>query len=448
MNTSVRNLSLIKRYIIFFTYLMIPLSIIGPGFIILPKIGPITLLPHWLFMTVSIPASFFLLMINGFKIRLVSVVRIDKYIKFLLLWIVFGYISLLWASNRELGLRDMVLFSLLIGYIILIMFSWSSLGNVKIAMALLYFILIVNFCVVFVEIMYDYHLPAAGISITGMAMERPSDYEPGLNVIFMKGVASGTFYNANGLSIFVSIVLPIIFSFYVRSPVQKMYLRILSFIVVVIGIVLLFYTFTRTVYFALFCAVIYYVLISRNRKVIILIFLSAIILFHRSLVTNIYELVFNISQFDQSAELRAMFAKTVINDLFASFLLLGKGPAAYPFAIHNWYLEIAGLFGVYIFALYIIFIFAILKNLYAIYKKTHSVELRYLSEGLLGSNITYSISCIADSGRLIGYDSWIIIAASLVIINLYRSGNDKTNDSIAICGSGKNRGPCLKLGVV
>ena len=71
----------------------------------------------------------------------------------------------------------------------------------------------------------------------------------------------------------------------------------------------------------------------------------------------------------------------------------------------------------------------ILKNLYSIYKKTNNVELRYLSEGLLAANISYSVSCIADSSRLLGYDFWIIVAMSLVLMNFYRSEHDKCKDA-------------------
>jgi len=424
------KLPLINKYIIFFTYLMIPLSILGPGIIIMPEIGPIHLLPHWLFMMVSIPISILLLMKNGFKINLVSVVHIDKHVMFFLLWIFFGYISLSWSSNLEIGFRDAVLFSMVIGNILLILRSWSSLRNVKIAIAWLCFILIVNLCVVFIEVMYDYHLPASGITVNDVVSERRVVYEPGLGGIFTKGLVTGTFYNANALSVFVSIVLPIIFSFYVRSPVQKKYLRVVSFIVMIMGMVLLLYTFTRTVYLALLCVAIYYILISVKKSVIILVLFLAMVLFGSFIVTNISDIAMNLAFYDASVQERTFFYETVINDLFDSFLFLGKGAGAYPFAIHNWYLEIASSFGIYILVLYIIFVFSILKNLYAIYRKTHSIELRYLSEGLLGANIAYSISCVADSGRLLGYDSWIMIAVSLVIINRYRSGHNKLNYTI------------------
>ena len=126
-------------------------------------------------------------------------------------------------------------------------------------------------------------------------------------------------------------------------------------------------------------------------------------------------------QTDLSYLERKEYLSIGLERFFNSFLLLGTGSGSFnDFSLHNLYAEILFKFGVLIFAGYLLLYVGILKNLYVIMRRATDKEMRRMAEGFFVALCAYSFGCTADSSRLTDCDSWIIIALSLVVINLFR----------------------------
>ena len=95
-----------RIFIRYLTFALIPLSILGPA-VMMPKVGPIHLLPHWLLLSISLPVGLLILLKNNFVLRFPLDIKRDlhitMYIAFLLLWVFYSFASSVWTGDQLLG---------------------------------------------------------------------------------------------------------------------------------------------------------------------------------------------------------------------------------------------------------------------------------------------------------------------------------------------------------
>jgi teichuronic acid biosynthesis protein TuaE len=404
---------------------MIPLSILGSS-IMMPEIGPIHLLPHWLFIIISSPVFILAMMKDNFSFRFGLNVKkdlhINHYIWFLIYWLFYSIISILWVQDQLSGLREAILFLIQISLIILIMLNIASLKDLKIVLWLFAAILIINYLVAYFEIFYNYHLPSSNIvaiydisTLDRLGIQKAIDINADLLGIY-KDIVTGTFYNTNALGTFLGLTFPLIFSTFFRGNKNKL-IKILAIIFCILNGILAIYVASRILYISIILiALIYIIFYGRFYHKVFWCFIGVAFVW---VILN--RILPHFDLFDQSLITRQELFSTGKEIFLSGFYpFLGTGIGSLPFSLHNLYAEILFKFGPLVFIGYILFYFFILKNLYIVSKKTHNRELRYIGEGLFISLCGYTIGCLSDSSRFLSFDSWILIGLSLVVINMYR----------------------------
>lgn len=415
---------IVQRFLRFFTFAMIPLSILGSS-LMMPKVGTIHLLPQWLLIIISIPI--FLILLLGADLRLKFGLNIKKdlhikfYIYFLTFWLFYCMISVLWADDKLLGLKEFILFSIVIGLIFCIILYITSVKNLKFIIYVFAIILLINYFVVYLELFYNYHLPSSTLFETGgrlsqLGMESVKDLDIS-SVLRLKDFASGTFYNPNALGTFIGLTLPLIFSNFVRGG-KTNYEKILGIALCIVGVIVSIYVASRILFIVLLLVTsIYFCFYMKFQKKILFSLLVGFLI----LVLNYLNLPLIYDLNDASLSTRGDLLSLGMERFLNSFLLLGTGAGSfYDANLHNWYAEVLFKFGFLIFFGYLLFYFNILKNLYVISKRATNRELRFLGEGFFVSLCGYIVGSLSDSSRLLAFDSWIIFGLSLVVINMYR----------------------------
>jgi len=419
-----------KKFIKFFTFAMIPLSILGSA-IMKPKFGSIHLLPHWLLIIISIPILMLLIIKEDYKLRfglnIKKELHIKHYIWFLIFWLFYCFISINWTEDKLYGLKLSVLFFIVVALILLIIANINSLYDLKIILWFYISILLINYVVVYLEIFYNFHLPSSslfkhyGIEVQDKLQMKNLFYLSYLDLMKYTTRITGVFYNTNSLGTFFGLTIPLIFSNYFLGN-KKISVKILSLLLCFIGFFLSIYIGSRGYFIVIILMIlIYLILVKWKYKVFIFLILG--ILF--------YLLLFNILPFldissDMSLQIRKELILTGMGKFLNSFLLLGTGAGSFTgYHLHNLYAEILFKFGFFIFITYLLFYLFILRNLYIISKKAINNEIKYMAQGLFVSLCCYTVGCTSDSSRLLSFDSWIIIAMSLVIINIYRTEKSK-----------------------
>lgn len=177
----------ISKFLRFFTFAIIPLSILGPA-IMSPKFGPIHLLPHWLLIIISLPTLMIVLLKENFVLKFALNIKKDLHIKlymqFLIFWLFYGLLSIIWSNDQLYGLKMMLIFSIQIVLILLIITNIISLKDLKIILWFFVGILLINYLVAYLELVYNYHLGPAlnrlnmfGDSLAIFGVQRAADID-------------------------------------------------------------------------------------------------------------------------------------------------------------------------------------------------------------------------------------------------------------------------------
>ena len=423
------------RFLRFFTFAMIPLSILGPS-LLMYDIGPIHILPHWLLITISVPLFVILLLEENLKLKLglniKRELRVKLYIYLLVFWLLYSMASVLWTDEKLLGVKEFILFFINIGLVLLIVFNLAEIKDLKLVLWFFCGILIINYFVAYLELFRNYHLPSSNLALYGgrlsaLGVGTIRDIEM-TAILRLKDFISGTFYNPNALGTFVGLTLPLIFSIFVRGS-TKNYEKVLGLSLCVLGVILSIYLRSRTLYGVLLLVmIIYFCFYLKFREKVLLGCLIGFVIWELTRIGFPFSIL-TLSANDSSLITRVELFSMGKERFFYSFLLMGTGIGSfYDANLHNWYAEILFKFGFFIFIGYILFYLGILWNLYIISKKATNRALRFIGEGLFVSLSGYSIGCLSDSSRLLAFDSWIIFGLSLVTINIYRRKSESSRN--------------------
>ena len=90
-------------------------------------------------------------------------------------------------------------------------------------------------------------------------------------------------------------------------------------------------------------------------------------------------------------------------------------------AIHNWFFEVLGNYGLLIFVLYMMFTLSILIDLFLIYKKNkNNINMKYLAYSLFLSNIAFLFGYVTLSSAYSFIPYWLMLGITLAFINFSR----------------------------
>lgn len=414
-------------------YLLIFSGFFGSAFLSLKLTEGLTIFPYRIILLLII----YLFLISFFfkKGKLnVSEIKVKNYIAFLILWIAYAIISLSWAIDKGSAVRDIIFLFSNILVILFVVYYFKNLKDFKRFYNLWLLVLLL--------------LMAIGLwnQITGQQI---IDYSS-LNIPDYKKESfmhtpRAIFYNQNDYATYLALSIPFVITF-IRYAKNTM-LKFSGMLIISVCLYLLVFTFSRANYVAvLFGFVFWYMFLTKKSltKIKIAIFVSLIILILSIFLFNYIEIIGDIikvqlislsqeSGIGNSLSIRVNLIKNSLLFFFNSFGLgIGAGNSEYYMVnyatyptygitnVHNWWLEILGEYGIFIFTGYILFYIGLFANLYKVYKKLDTVIEKKICESLLMSLAVFSFASISSSSILNFMPQWILFAFSLGFLNYYR----------------------------
>lgn len=409
----------------FLLYLSIISGFIGPSFFVI-NLGPFSLFPFRIFLICLWVLFIFYYLFNRGKADL-SGIKIKNYLLFLFIWLAYAAISILWAVETSFAIREIVFLFMAVSIIFFTVYFIISIGDLK----KFYRIWLIMFSLLIPvgiwEVITGNHLPVSKLFMTTH-----------LKIRFLP---STVFANPNDYATFIVLSIPFIISFIRYS--NRIIARVLGSLILFIGLVLLFATFSRANYLALAVAFIFWFIfllkpLSKFKFLILLcvVIISLLIISPVKLERGIGILNQQIGSLGEkkgSVEVRLNLAKNVSFFLLDSYGFgVGAGNITYIMDkykvfytknisnVHNWWLELLANYGFLFFGSYLIFYFSIMFSLWKIYKRLEHPAQKMICEALLVSLVSFSIASVSSSSIIAFQPMWLLFAFALAFINYAR----------------------------
>lgn len=341
---------------------------------------------------------------------------------FFVFWGFYILFSFLWTDNyynTAKGLYNFI-FNLMLIYIVIKLMN--NIKNLLSLSTMIYFITIFMVLLGLVEILTGFHLPTSRYNDPEVIYD---------NVVYL-GVATGTFYNQNDFSVFLSICFPFVFMYFFNG---RRFSKIITGISLLLLLLIIIENDARLVLIAIVFQILLFIFLSNItivRKItfstLIAVVLVILLLTNPQLIESYKEIHQDIIQGSGSTIVRINLILNGLIMLYESYFL-GVGvdnftenvnPLIYTGNIvdpHNWWIEILAEHGLIIFIGYIYIYIYILKSLYKIANKKH--ELSKIAGAILSSLVGMVITSIAPSSFFFFKPMWLFIGIALAVINVY-----------------------------
>ena len=366
---------------------------------------------------------------------------LKKYVKTLILILLWYFISLIWTPDKVLGLK--YLFYLICGFIIttsIISFS-SKIKNLNTVYKLLSITVFIEIVIAFLESFTGFRMPISSYSsLSTFFGKDPVNFTEfdGILAYTKLTPPTGFRWNTNDLAISMAIALPF-FLCSKRTVVQIFGIFSISTIVIM--------TASRAVFLSLILIFSLYLLVIKKRLATLsIIWITSIaLLFSLSVFSNSENPRLN--ELGNSLEALSLYIKGEIDvggsiewrrelvdeGLEAFKKTYGRGlgsggsvanqelvgPVAGRFtSMHNFWVEILVEGGVLVFALVLIFLISLVFNLFTIARTNLNDPIRYLSQSLFLSLTAFIPAAIAASSTIYFFPMWILLGLSISVIDL------------------------------
>jgi len=367
---------------------------------------------------------------------------------FLLIWLIYGAISFIWAASKIDCIRH--IFFLFAG-ISIIFFTLYNFNNEQRIKQLYLFWVLTIVCLIGIgiwEIFTGHHLPA---------YDRNS----------LLKESSGVFTNPNDYATFLSLTIP--FSYGLLRYNKNIFYKILGALLIIIAIYFIIFNKSRANMIAIILEGIALIFLSikKNRfrffmriSVLLLVFLLVFISlpqFAKNFLSLQYkklpsELQYKkISKEFSSLTSNAKDIRTRKNLLknglvflkSTAFMGVGAGNNEWhqenrniydtygKTNMHNWWMELLVNYGILIFILYLLFYIFLIMSLFKA-TKSHIRIIKIMSECLFIALIGFSIASISSSSIMTNKAIWFLFATAIVIINIHKSTKDKKSKILKI----------------
>jgi len=360
----------------------------------------------------------------------VSQIKVRMYLKYLAIWIIYAFLSIIWAADKVEAARHIIFLFSGILVIFFMVFYFNNLNYLKWLYITLLLIFVALLPIGIWETVTGNHLPNAGL----FGIER-------LDMAFMP---STFFTNPNDYASYIAITMPM-FLVWVRYH-EKLLGRTIGIFIIILGLWVLLMTTSRSSYIALFTGFVFWFLfmlrVKTKLKVIsvgaaVLVFL---ILSIPSTIQDSFTLIgqemsslSSVYDDEHNPDVRKNLIK---NGLYFTAQSAGFGVGAgnveyymekysiYPVGrttnIHNWWAEILANYGIFIFAGYLIFYGSLLLNLWQAYKNTHVLQEKMICEALLVGLVSFFMASISSSSIIAFPPQWIFFGFVLAFLNYTR----------------------------
>lgn len=351
---------------------------------------------------------------------------INKYLKFLLFWLVYAFLSISWAVEKNYALRHFTLLFMGISIVFFIVYNIKDLKNLMILYWLFICVFIAFIPLGLWEVITGNHLDTAALSqrIFYVPISAPA----------------ATFTNQNDYATYIVLYSPFIFVW--CKYYTSIYSRILSSSTIIAGLYLLIMTTSRSCYIAFGIGFIFWIIFcfrfSGVIKTLIILVAFYFIVFNKleiisEILTN---QILSLTFIDTSNEIRLNLIKNAFYFLLNSFGAgVGAGNAEYYMQyhsiyyvawitnVHNWWIEILVNYGVLVFSGYVILYVKILLELLICYKKLEKRNEIIICEALLVGWISFFIASMASSSIMAFSQQWLYLGFILSFLNYIRFSN-------------------------
>lgn len=364
----------------------------------------------YLYRIVFLLSFFTIILLIIFRKLAIKKTKISNYLFFLIIFYFYSIFSLNWVANAS----ESIIYNIYLGIgifttIILSLFIKTNY-DLKKVFYIWFIIFLFQQVLAFLEIFYGIHISNSRY------------YEGIINV------PTGFFNNENDFATFLIISLSILL-FFINT-------RNIVFITVILlfTIFVIFETKSRTNIITLFLFLLLYIKIF-NKKILaflIVILTFIVVVFNYESFFSLLEIDKIINFEDESISVRYNNIVLSINAMFDNYTFgIGSGGMENYIlkhslnnsitAVHNWYFEILGNYGLIIFWGYLTFKLFIIYSLYFIMKNSNdkSIE-KKISICLLFSNVGFLFGCISMSSIIHFLPYWILLGITLAFININR----------------------------
>jgi len=366
---------------------------------------------------------------------------LKKYVKTLILILLWYFLSLLWAPDKVLGLK--YLFYLICGFVTtasIIVFS-SNIKNLNIVYKLLSMIVFIEIVIAFLESFAGFRMPISSYSsLSTFFGKDPVNFSEfdGMHLYTNLSPPTGFRWNTNDLAISMAIALPF-FLCSKRTIVQIFGIISISTIVIM--------TASRAVFLSIILIFsLYLLLIKKRLGTLSIIWITSIgLIFSLSVFSNSENPRLN--ELGNSLEALNLYIRgeidvggsiewrrELVKDGLEAFKKtygrgLGSGgsvanqelvgPVAGRFtSMHNFWIEILVEGGALVFALGSTFLISLVFNLFIIARSNLNGSIKYLSQSLFLSLTAFIPAAIAASSTVYFFPMWILFGLSISVINL------------------------------
>ena len=364
-----------------------------------------------------------------------------KYVKTLILILLWYFLSILWAPDKVLGLK--YLFYLICGFITtatIILFS-SNIKNLNIVYKLLSMIVFIEIVIALLESFTGFRMPISSYSsLSTFFGKDPVNFSDFDSMLLYTNLSppTGFRWNTNDLAICMAIALPF-FLCSKRTIVQIFGIFSISSIVIM--------TASRAVFLSLILIFsLYLLLIKKRLGTLAIIWITSIgLIFSLSVFSNSENPRLN--ELGNSLEALNLYfrgeidvggsiewRRELVNDGLEAFKKtygrgLGSGgsvanqelvgPVAGRFtSMHNFWIEILVEGGVLVFALVSTFLISLVFNLFIIARSNLNDSIKYLSQSLFLSLTAFIPAAISASSTVYFFPMWILFGLSISVIDL------------------------------
>ncbi|WP_339606815.1 O-antigen ligase family protein [uncultured Roseivirga sp.] len=361
-------------------------------------------------------------------------VRMTLSFQFLLIWLIYGVLSLLWAMDKAGALKHIVFMTLNFSMIFFIVFLTDTFSSFKRLYNIWMMIFVVLIPIAFWEVLTGNHLSVSGLNNVSEGYE------------FYKFAPTTLFGNQNDYATFIAMSLPM-FMVGVRYS-QKTSSKLLMGIIYGCGIVILIFSTSRSNYIGVILGLMFWFLFMQDVKTkfkliftfVVVLFIVSFYLSSRNMeyltgVWQDFEALLNVQNGgDSGLNSRQNLVRNAIYFAVKSGGFgVGAGNVEYYMAnspkfyvgaytnVHNWWAELLANYGIIIFLMYVFFYFGLGRSLWKLYLNLSDRNEKMICEALLCGLITFSVSSLSPSSVMSFRPQWIFFGLVIAFININKN---------------------------
>jgi teichuronic acid biosynthesis protein TuaE len=407
-------------------YLLIISSFFGPA-IASVNVGPFSIFPYRLLFLIVLPL-FFIKYFQKDRLTPWSRINVKTIVWFHIIWILYAFISLIWAKSIKAGIIDFIFLVIGISLIIFVTFTFKkerhyvNLFYVWIFMFLLLLIfgLINNLTLI--------HFPVSRFY--------------GIDT-YQKSIPTSVFANENDFASFISISFFFCLALFNHS--KHLTIKIGSFSLLLFALYIMSLTSSRANYIAILLGLTFWFLFFTSRRVkryiivVVLFFSTLAIIAVPEKIYNAFNSVFNLigtlsnTSEGSSVNIRINLIKNSIHFISESLglgigsgnseyymKLFGKYPTHTIVNIHNWWIELMVNYGIFVFTGYLLLYMGLIFYLFNIFKDARD-DNRMIAEALCTALTAFFLASISPSSQITLNYLWLLFAFAIGFVNYWRS---------------------------